>query len=171
MNSKLTVSNLPFAELPVLTSDRLTLKEIEHHDVASMVDISLYDGVFAKNTAEAIKFLEQINVDVANGESLHWGIFLKDSSELVGTCGYYRGFAQNTGEIGYILRPSHRGCGIMTEAVKLVVTFGFDILKLDAVVAYTSPENSGSIAVLQRAGFKKVKNEQDDFKFEQRHPY
>jgi ribosomal-protein-alanine N-acetyltransferase len=164
------VNNHRFAELPILTGDRLTLKEIDHHDVVSIVDISVYNGVFATNTTEAIHVLEQINIDVANGESLHWGIYLKDSSELVGTCGYYRGFAQNNGEIGYILHSLHRGRGIMTEAVKLIVTFGFDVLKLDVIVAYTSPENSGSIAVLQRAGFKKVKSEHADFKFEQHHP-
>ena len=169
MNSKLTASNHHFAELPVLTSDRLTLKEINHHDVASIVDISVYDDIVATNTTEAIHILEKINADVANGESLHWGIFLNDSSELVGTCGYYRGFDQNSGEIGYILHPSHRGRGLMTEAVKLMVTFGFDGLNLDTIVAYTSPENFASMAVLQRAGFKQVKSEQADFKFEQHH--
>jgi ribosomal-protein-alanine N-acetyltransferase len=107
---------------------------------------------------------------VENGESLHWGIFLKDSSELVGTCGYYRGFSRNNGEIGYILRPMYRGRGIMTEAVKLIVAFGFDTLKLETVVAYTSRENLASSEVLQKAGFKKGKSEQADFKFEQHRP-
>ena len=58
----------------------------------------------------------------------------------------------------------------MTEAVNLIVNFGFDILKLQSVVAYTDPTNSASIAVLQRAGFNKVRNEGADLKFEKRHP-
>jgi len=170
LNSKLTVAKHRFVKTPVLTGNRLILKEINRHDVGSIVDISVYNGVFATNITEAIDILEQINVDVENGESLHWGIFLKDSSVLVGTCGYYRGYARNNGEIGYILRPLYRGRGIMTETVKLIVAFGFDTLKLDTVVAYTDPENLGSIAVLQRAGFKKVKSEHADFKFAQHHP-
>ena len=167
MNAEHTTGKHRFVKMPVISSDRLILKEIGHHDAASIVDISVYNGVFATNVAEAIYILEQINSDVANGESLHWGIFLKDSDEIVGTCGYYRGFVQNSGEIGYILRPSYRGRGIMTEAVKLIVTFGFNTLKLHTVVAYTSPTNSESIAVLQRAGFNKVKSEHADLKFEQ----
>jgi ribosomal-protein-alanine N-acetyltransferase len=170
LNSKLTLVKHRLAKTPVITSDRLTLKEIESHDVASIVDISVYNGVFATNTTEAINVLEQINVDVRNGKSLHWGIFLKDSSELAGTCGYYRGFDRNKGEIGYILRPLYRGLGIMTEAVKLIVAFGFDTLKLDTIIAYTSPTNSESMAILQRAGFKKVKSKHADLKFERHHP-
>jgi ribosomal-protein-alanine N-acetyltransferase len=167
LNSEHTISKHRFVRIPVITSDRLILKEIGRHNAVSIVDISVYNGVFATNVAEAIYILEQINSDVANGESLHWGIFLKDSDEIAGTCGYYRGFIQNSGEIGYILRPSYRGLGIMTEAVKLIVAFGFDTLKLHTVVAYTSPANSESIAVLQRAGFNKVKSEHADLKFEQ----
>jgi ribosomal-protein-alanine N-acetyltransferase len=170
LNSNPNAGKPRFVKTPILTSDRLILKEINRHDVGSIADISVYNGVFATNITEAIHILEQINADVENGESLHWGIFLKDSSELVGTCGYYRGFAQNIGEIGYIARPLYRGRGIMTEAVKLIVAFGFDTLKLDTVVAYTSPENLASIAVLQKAGFQKGKSEHADLKFEQHRP-
>lgn len=159
-----------FEKPPVLSNDRLMLKEIKPYDVKAIIEISVYDSVFASSEAEAIHILEKISSDVAKGEALHWGIFLKSTNELAGTCGYYRGFADNSGEIGYVLHPSYRGLGIMTEAVKLIVDFGFDRLNLHSVVAYTDPSNLASIAVLQRVGFKKVKNEDADLKFEKRHP-
>ena len=170
MASEQNINKHYFEKIPVLSSDRLVLKEIQPHEVAAIVEISVYDGTFAKDESEAIHILEKINLDVADGEALHWGIFLKNTSDLAGTCGYYRGYANNSGEIGYILRPSFYGLGIMTEAVNLIVNFGFDILKLQSVVAYTDPTNSASIAVLQRAGFNKVRNEGADLKFEKRHP-
>ncbi len=170
MTSEQTVNKHYFEKLPVLSNDRLMLKEIEPHEVKAIIEISVYDGVFAKSEAEAISILEKISRDAAKGETLHWGIFLKNTSELAGTCGYYRGFADNRGEIGYVLHPSYRGLGIMTEAVKLIVDFGFDILNLHSVIAYTDPANSASIAVLQRVGFKKVKNEGANLKFEKHHP-
>lgn len=170
MTSEQNINKHYIEKIPVLSNDRVVLKEIQLHDVAAIIEISVYDGVFAKSQAEAIHILEQINLDVAKRESLHWGIFLKNTSELVGTCGYYRGYANNSGEIGYILRPSYYGLGIMTEAVNLIVNFGFDILNLHSVIAYTDPANSASIAVLKRVGFNSVRNEGADLKFEKRHP-
>ena len=170
MASEQNINKHFFEKIPVLSNDRLVLKAIQPHEVPAIIEISVYDGVFAESEAEAIHVLEKINLNVAEGEALHWGIFLKDTSELVGTCGYYRGYAHNSGEIGYILRPSYYGFGIMTEAVNLIVNFGFDILNLHSVVAYTDPANSASIAVLQRVGFNEVRNEGADLKFEKRHP-
>lgn len=95
-------------------------------------------------------------MDFARGETVHWGICGRDGREILGTCGYYRGFADNTGEIGYILSDAHRGQGIMTEAVRLVVEFGFRVMKLSRIIAITDPEKAGSIAVLERAGFQRL---------------
>lgn len=53
----------------------------------------------------------------------------------------------------------------MTEAVQLLVDFGFKTLKLDKIIAYTDPSNSASVAVLQRAGFTEVKSTDGDRKF------
>lgn len=170
MASEQNIDKHTFEKIPVLSDGRLVLKEIEHHEVAAIIEISVYDGTFAKSKAEAIHMLEKINLDVAKGEALHWGVFIKNTGDLAGTCGYYRGYAHNSGEIGYILRPSYYGLGIMTQAVNLIVNFGFDILKLQSVIAYTDPANLASIAVLQRVGFTKVRHEGSDLKFEKHHP-
>jgi len=158
-----------FVEMPILSNDRLILRSVGFDEILSIIEISVYNGKFAKNEEEAIHILKQINADVANGESFHWGIYLKEESELVGTCGYYRGFADNIGEIGYLLKISYRGLGIMTEAVKLIVDFGFDRLRLKKVVGYTSMTNPASIAVLKRVGFKKVRSHIVDLKSELSH--
>jgi ribosomal-protein-alanine N-acetyltransferase len=170
MTSDQTSNNHFFQNLPVLSNDRLVLKGIQPHDLATSFEFSVYDGVFANNEVEAIHILEKINHDVADCRALHWGIFLRKSGELVGTCGYYRGFENNTGEIGYILHPSFQRLGIMTEALNLIVILGFDILNLQSVIAYTDPNNLASIAVLQRVGFAMVNNEGANLKFEKRHP-
>ena len=169
MASEQTINKHYFEKIPVLSNDRLVLKEIQPDEAKAIIEISVYDGIYAKSEVEAIRILEKINLDVAKGEAFHWGIFLKNTSQLAGTCGYYRGFANNSGEVGYVLHPSYRGLGIMTEAVNLIVDFGFDILNLHSIIAYTAPANSASMAVLQRVGFKKVRNEGADLKFEKRH--
>ena len=155
-----------FIKTPVIPGHRLVLKEISFSDVSSIIEISVYDGVFAEDEAGGMAILKQINADVANGDSYHWGIFLKETNKLVGTCGYYRGFSGKCGEIGYLLNSSARGRGFMTEAIKLMVAFGFETLGLTTVVAYTDPTNLASIGVLQRTGFHQVNSNDHDLKFE-----
>jgi ribosomal-protein-alanine N-acetyltransferase len=154
-----------FAKMPILSGERITLRGLDISDAAAIIDIAVYDGVFATNEAEAAAILKLIHADIANGESLHWGIFMNETKEAAGTCGYHRGFAGNNGEIGYILKDSHRGKGLMTEAVQLVAAFGFEKLELDKVIAYTDPDNFASVAVLQRAGFTEVQTADRDRKF------
>ena len=165
MNPNNDQTHSAFSKIPVLSNHRITLRGLELSEAAAIIDISVYNGVFATNETEAAHILEQINADIAKGESLHWGIFLNGTDEIAGTCGYYRGFAENSGEIGYILRESYRGKGLMTEAVQLLVDFGFKTLKLDQIIAYTDLSNSASAAVLQRAGFTEVQAADGDRKF------
>ena len=154
-----------FETVPVLSNQRLLLREIVTDDASSIIEISVYDGVFATNEAEALQILEKINTDRKKGDSVLWGICLKETNEIVGSCSYHRGYPENVGEIGYTLKAAYRGQGIMTEAVRLVVDFGLNIMKLNNIVAYTTPTNLASVGVLRRAGFHQVESGNDDLRF------
>ena len=154
-----------FEAFPVLSSNRLLLREIVPNDLPTILEISFYDGKAAADEAEAIHFLKKTQAHQARGESVHWGICLKSDDDVIGTCGFYRGYPANVGEVGYILKAAYRGQGIMTEAVKRVVKFGLDTMRLANVVAYTSPTNLPSIGVLRRAGFHLADGESKDLKF------
>jgi RimJ/RimL family protein N-acetyltransferase len=41
----------------------------------------------------------------------------------------------------------------MSEAVQLVVRFGFDTMQLKQIIAYTGPDNTASHGVLLKNGF------------------
>lgn len=56
--------------------------------------------------------------------------------------------------LGYAISEKHWGKGIMTEAVKAVIKYGFENLKLDLISAYTYPFNTRSKKVLEKNGFK-----------------
>jgi [ribosomal protein S5]-alanine N-acetyltransferase len=86
-----------------------------------------------------------------------FGIFLRETDELIGDVdltGVLRDALQAC-YIGYSLDRSHNGKGHVTEAVKLVVDYGFKHLHLHRIVAGVMPSNIGSIRVLEKAGFEK----------------
>ncbi|TKC15747.1 GNAT family N-acetyltransferase [Robertmurraya kyonggiensis] len=86
-----------------------------------------------------------------------FGIFLTDSKQLIGNVTLSevaRGNYQSCW-IGYSLDRKQNGKGYMTKAVKLVVDYGFNELKLHRIEAGVMPHNIGSMKVLEKAGFHK----------------
>jgi ribosomal-protein-alanine N-acetyltransferase len=108
---------------------------------------------------------ERIRKDYMSGNSIHWVISSVLSGEVLGTCGFYRGFQDDIGEIGYVLKKAYQGQGYMAEAISLMLDFGFKELKLKAIRGLTSHTNQASINVLRRAGFKMSETVDDEITF------
>lgn len=64
-------------------------------------------------------------------------------------------------ELGYLLGPAFRGRGLMTMAVRLVLEQLAKQQQAVTVVAATDQDNTASIAVLRRTGFKWRARDQD----------
>jgi ribosomal-protein-alanine N-acetyltransferase len=117
---------------PQLSDARILMRALTIADIPQAIEISFYDGKPAENLETAISMQEQIDKDYSDGNTVHWGIFEQGSGLLVGTCGYYRGFANNSGELGCILLPKFRGQGYMSAALRLAIQFGIESMKLSA---------------------------------------
>jgi len=56
--------------------------------------------------------------------------------------------------VGYYLAPSHQGRGVMTSAVKTLITqWGIPWMKARRISSSTFDDNPGSLRVLQKNGF------------------
>ncbi|MGE0481512.1 MAG: GNAT family N-acetyltransferase [Phycisphaerae bacterium] len=55
--------------------------------------------------------------------------------------------------LGYGLDAEHQGRGLMTEALRLVIAYAFESLRLHRVMANYQPTNVRSSALLRRLGF------------------
>lgn len=146
----------------MLSSNQIVLRQIINADAEEIMEISYYDGRPASNPNEAIEMQTKINQDYLQGNSIHWGIVDAQSSKLVGTCGYYRGFVNNTGELGYVLKPSFEGRGYMSNALKKAIEFGINIIGLQKIIAITEKSNIKSQNVLKRLNFVH-EADQDDY--------
>lgn len=154
--------------VPTLIGEHVSLRAVRADDVSDIIDISFYDGVPANDEASALAQLRRIEADAARGETTHWGICLTGSDTVIGTIGFYRGFAGDVGEVGYVLRGPFRRRGVMRAALTLVVGYGFEQLGLTAIRARTDAHNLASIRLLERLGFKPLTSSDARLTFELR---
>jgi RimJ/RimL family protein N-acetyltransferase len=91
----------------------------------------------------------------AHGTSCTWGIRRELRGGLVGMVGL-DGIGDGEAEIGFWLAPEARGHGSMSEAVSLVIDYGFapDGLGLERIVWHAFVGNAASASVARRAGFQ-----------------
>lgn len=86
--------------------------------------------------------------------SFYWGIALKDSNKLIGTCGFnYWNRDHKRAEISYDLDYDYWGNGLMTKAVKFVCNYALQTLEVERIQATVAVDNIPSIKVLEKNGF------------------
>ncbi len=147
----------PFPDFPELATPRLTLRALCAADMLQILSISYFHGKPAGSLEEAHQMQRLIEAEYQAGESVHWGLALAEAPAIiVGSAGFYRGFANSAGEIGYVLLPAYQGRGYATEAVGAIARFGFAALELRQITAVTDLANAASAAVLRRAGSREM---------------
>jgi ribosomal-protein-alanine N-acetyltransferase len=96
--------------------------------------------------------------DWKRGHSLVLLVVARDREEhilgRVALGGVLLGAFQNA-HLGYWIDADHQGRGLMTEAVRAATTFGLKSAGLHRVQAAVMPRNSGSLRVLEKAGYRR----------------
>ena len=155
------MSGLEFPkEFPQLETERLVLRDLAESDSSALFQ-NYSDEDIAKNfldapltdMEQAIRFIEAFRAEFRQGEAITWAVSLKGTNEFIGTCSYMIE-ANSCAEIGYDLSKAHWGKGLMTEALRAIVKYGFDELGLQRIDADTLSENSRSVKLLERLGFR-----------------
>jgi len=80
---------------------------------------------------------------------------LKHADEVIGTANLTQIFRGPfwAAYLGYGLEEAHRGQGYMTEALREIVRYAFEELRLHRLMANYQPHNEASARVLERLGF------------------
>jgi len=99
----------------------------------------------------------QKGLSTHNRSFLYFQIINKKTNTIIGWCGYHTWYLDhNRAEIGYgLFDDSFKGKGIMTEAIKPIVDYGFHKMNLHRIEAFIAPENVPSIKLVEKFGFKK----------------
>ncbi|WP_460674281.1 GNAT family N-acetyltransferase [Larkinella ripae] len=156
----LTINFTPF---PTLETERLVLRQLEPSDqqelfrLRSDTDIMRFIArPLAKTVDDAALLIKDFREAARNNERITWGITLKNSPALIGTIGFVKILKEHErAEVGYLLHPLHHGSGLMQEALRAVIDYGFQILNLHSIEAVVDPRNTASARILERNGFRK----------------
>lgn len=83
-----------------------------------------------------------------------WALSPKNSRELLGYCGLRMLADTEEVEILYGIDRPHWGRGLVTEAAKAALRFGFEEAKLERIIALAHPANKGTRRVMEKAGLR-----------------
>ena len=147
-------------DLPTLETDRLILRKMTPNDAgavfayASDPEVTRYVIWETHRSIEDSRaFLELMAGKYESGGEPDWGIVYKGDHRFIGTCGIVSWEPYHArAELGYALSREYWGRGLMAEAVRAMISFGFDRMNLNRVEARCIAENAASARVMEKAG-------------------
>ena len=146
--------------LPTLETERLILRKMTLDDAkavfayASDPEVTHYVIWEMHRTIEdSTAFLELALGKYESGGEPDWGIVYKGGHCFVGTCGFVNWEDDHArAEIGYVLHKDYWGRGLMPEAVRAMIGFGFRKMGLNRIEARCIAKNTASARVMEKAG-------------------
>ena len=146
----------------MIETERLVLRELRADDDRALYplfadpEMMRYWGEPHDSVATTTAMVKRI-IDAYRAQTgIEWGVTLKSTGELIGKVCHHRLMKQHSrSEIGYILARPHWGQGLVHEALRAIIEFGFDAMKLHSTEAQLDPKNERSARVLERLGFVK----------------
>jgi len=155
----------PDGAFPSLSTARLQLREIVASDAPALLAIHGDREAmkwFGTDPLADLEAAEKVIAGFANMRTLpspgvRWGMVHASASRgsaLLGTCGVFR---WNRGWrsclTGYELARHAQGQGYMTEALRAIYAWAFDVMDVDRIEAQVHPHNVPSLALLRKLGF------------------
>ena len=151
-----------FSNYRALQSERLLLRKITRQDIPDIFEIYsnrevmlYFDDRYAfESIAEAEQMVSGYDKALHDKTGMRWGIVLKNTGKLVGTCGFHAiSDYHKRLEIGYDLNRDYWGKGIMKEALSLIIDHAFEHSEANRIEAFVEPPNTASRVLLEKLGF------------------
>jgi len=167
----LTVNFDPF---PVLITERLILRRIGNNDAHEIFSLRSDEQIMKyicrpkpRHMDDILQFIQKIDKMIDGNEGIAWAMTLKSDPKMMGHISlhvinkeHYRA------EVGYMMLPEHCGIGLMSEALRAVLDYGFNNLRLHSIEANISPQNHHSRKLLERNNFIKEAHFKENYYWE-----
>lgn len=144
--------------MPDLRTPRLRLRKLTMRDAQDIYQYSrdpevarhvLWDA--HRSIGDSRAYLRYMLRRYRNREPASWGIEYVDTGRIIGTIGFmWIQEDNNAAEVGYSLAREYWGRGLMTEALRAVLQYGFDHMDLNRIEAQHETTNPASGAVMRK---------------------
>lgn len=151
-----------FQRFPQLVTERLILRQGLDCDAAAVFEFKGSAAVTEnyaqephRQVADSRRWLERARDSFANQEDVLWVMALQENGQVIGSVTLWNLHKSDAcAELGYEMHPDFERKGFMSEAVRVVLDFGFDPLALQRVEALPLARNQASRLLLERSGFE-----------------
>lgn len=158
-NQDLKPENI-FKRLPALETERLLLRPLSLKDASQVFEYACDPDVARfvtwehhETLSDSMHFLQSITQQYIEGLASPWGIVYKENNRLIGSGGYHWWIKEHyIAEFGFAISSKYWNRGLMTEALKEIVKFGFETMRLNRIEAKCYPENIASEKVMLKCG-------------------
>jgi [ribosomal protein S5]-alanine N-acetyltransferase len=145
----------------VIRTERLALRQLDLNDAEFILEL-LNQAAFLRFIGDkGVRNLDDARAYIRNGpmdsyERHGFGLFaacLGDGTPA-GICGLVKRDGLEDVDVGFAFLSRHCSKGYAVESAAAVLAHARRVLGLERIVAIASPDNAGSIAVLQKIGLK-----------------
>ncbi|WP_017381531.1 GNAT family N-acetyltransferase [Paenisporosarcina sp. TG-14] len=159
-----------FTPFPTIETKNLLLRKMSQLDLIDLFemrkDSSMHeytDTLVEGNIDETKAYIEKMNIGVDDNKWIIWAIEHRQSTKVIGTiCIWNLNEEEKSGELGYGIIPRFQGQGLMREALVHAVEYGFNVMKLKFLDAYTEENNDKSIKLLETCKFTEISRVDED---------
>jgi [ribosomal protein S5]-alanine N-acetyltransferase len=145
-----------------LQTPRLILRKLELSDAedifayASDPQVTAYTSwTTHQSIDDTYEYLRNFVFELYRSDKgMDWGIIEKASGKLIGTCGLYASPEHRRATLGYVLNRDYWGQGLVTEAAKTAIAFGFHVMQLQRIQAICDVAHLASARVLEKSGMQ-----------------
>lgn len=155
------INYMPF---PTIETKNLMLRKMNYGDINDLFemrkDVRMNEYIDTKievDTNETKAYIDKMNKGIDDNKWIIWAIEHKQMKRVIGTISIWNiSKKQESGELGYGIIPDFQGNGLMKESLLSVVEYGFNVMKLKALEAYTEEHNVKSIKLLKKCNFHEI---------------
>ena len=152
-----------------ITTPRLILKSITPAIIHELFNTKLKEEINAyfgyDDAFEYYKIMHEKGMETHRISMFYFLLIDKKSGLPIGECGFHSwNTTHNRSEVFYnMINEDFKQKGLMTEALKAVLEFGFTELKLHRIEALIAAENKPSLRLLLGYGFSKEGTMREDY--------
>lgn len=145
-----------------IETERLTLRQLIPNDAAALVKLhSIPENIafIGKGSLSEAETRAKIAVHVYENEPFGLGlraVIVRGSGEIVGRAGLFRSVIEGADEteLAYLIDRDHWGRGLATETCMALLEDGINVLGITRIIAIIHPENTNSLRVAEKCGFR-----------------